>query len=235
MKKHKIFWLIGIGLALAGGAIALFLRQSYYSNRTRAVISWIRDHENFVGPTVSAGERCQDAVFLMPTDGLIGFIWGDSFRPGHKHQGIDIFGSTTPGETEVFAAYDGYLTRLPDWKSSLIIRVPEDPIQPGRQIWLYYTHLADADGNSLIAEKFSPGSLEVPVTAGDLLGTQGNYSGTSGSPVGVHLHFSIVMDDGKGRFLNELEIENTLDPSPYFNLALNAKANPDQVPACQEN
>lgn len=34
----------------------------------------------------------------------------------------------------------------------------------------------------------------------------------------MHLHFSIVKDDGNGRFLNELRIENTLDPSPYLRL-----------------
>ncbi len=68
--------------------------------------------------------------------------------------------------------------------------------------------------------------------AGTLLGYQGNYSGTAGNPTGVHLHFSIVLDDGEGRFLNELEISNTLDPSPYFNLALNEKDNPGDIPGC---
>ncbi|MGH2521877.1 MAG: hypothetical protein ACRDH2_05165 [Anaerolineales bacterium] len=34
----------------------------------------------------------------------------------------------------------------------------------------------------------------------------------------MHLHFSIVQDDGRGRFKNELKIENTLDPSPYLGL-----------------
>jgi len=64
------------------------------------------------------------------------------------------------------------------------------------------------------------------VKAGTLLGYQGNFSGTPGSPVGVHLHFSIVRDDGFGNYLNELEIGNTLDPSPYLALPLNAAAEP---------
>ena len=55
------------------------------------------------------------------------------------------------------------------------------------------------------------------MSAGTFLGYQGNFSGTPGNPTGVHLHFSIVMDDGEGGFLNELKIRNTLDPSPYFN------------------
>ena len=48
----------------------------------------------------------------MPTDGFIGYLWDDSFRPGHRHQGIDIFGGGQPGDTPVYAAADGYLTRL---------------------------------------------------------------------------------------------------------------------------
>lgn len=167
----------------------------------------------------------------MPTDGYIGFLWGDSFRPGHRHQGIDIFAGTEPGITEVRAAYSGYLTRLADWKSSLIIRIPQDPLQPDRQIWTYYTHLASPQGESYIVQAFPPASQEVYVEAGTLLGYQGNYSGDPNNPVGVHLHFSIVKDRN-GRFLNELEIENTLDPSPYFGLPLNTESNPDPVPRC---
>jgi len=48
----------------------------------------------------------------------------------------------------------------------------------------------------------------------------------------VHLHFSIVRDNGEGSFLNELNISNTLDPSPYFNLPLNAAENTDEIPLC---
>jgi murein DD-endopeptidase MepM/ murein hydrolase activator NlpD len=70
------------------------------------------------------------------------------------------------------------------------------------------------------------------VEAGTLLGYQGNFSGTPGSPVGVHLHFSIVKDDGKGSFLNELEIRNTLDPSPYLGLPLNSATLGENLPLC---
>ena len=114
----------------------------------------------------------------------------------------------------------------------MIIRLPEDPLQPGRQIWTYYTHLADAEGKSLIASDFPPGTDEVFIKAGTLLGHQGNFSGTPGSPVGVHLHFSIVLDDGHGQFLNELDIKNTLDPSPYLGINLNAHQNTDEIPLC---
>jgi murein DD-endopeptidase MepM/ murein hydrolase activator NlpD len=164
---------------------------------------------------------------------MVGFLWDDSFRLGHRHQGIDIFAGTEAGVTPIIAAYDGYLTRLADWKSSVIIRVPSDPLQPGRQIWLYYTHMANQDSTSYIVEGFPPGTREVFVSAGTLLGYQGNYSGDPNNPVGVHLHFSVVRDDGTGHFKNELNISNTYDPSPYLGLALNANLNPNQIPVCQ--
>lgn len=200
--------------------------------RDERVEQWIRGPEEHPDWAVQSGQRCVDAPFQMPTDGFIGYLWDDSFRPGHHHQGIDIFGGGQPGDTPVYAAADGYLTRLTSWKSSLIIRLPEDPLQPNRQIWTYYTHLADALGKSLIAEDFPPGTGEVFIKAGTLLGHQGNFSGNPASPVGVHLHFSVVLDDGNGQFLNELDIKNTLDPSPYLGLNLNAHQNTDEIPLC---
>jgi murein DD-endopeptidase MepM/ murein hydrolase activator NlpD len=195
-------------------------------------MEWIRHAEDHPDWAIKAGERCGDAPFSMPTDGYIGFLWDDSFRPGHRHSGLDIFGGTENGITPIFAAYDGYLTRQADWKSTVIIRIPSDPLQPDRQIWTYYTHMADEQGNDFISDDFPPGTSDVFVEAGTLLGYQGNFSGTPGSPTGVHLHFSIVKDDGNGQYLNETIIENTLDPSPYFNIDLNAKSNPPEIPLC---
>jgi hypothetical protein len=113
------------------------------------------------------------------------------------------------------------------------VRVPQDPLHPGQQIWLYYTHMADELGNSFISAEFPAGTSEKFIEAGTRLGYQGNYSGNPNNPVGVHLHFSIVEDDGAGKFKNELNIDNTLDPSPYLGLPLNGYDNRDQVPICQ--
>lgn len=220
-------WIAGRGYNLPGTGVRSPLRDS-------RVDAWIRDPSSHPEWAVQAGQRCGSAPFQLPTSGFVGYLWDDSFRIGHRHQGVDIFGGGAPGDTSIYAAVDGYLTRLPDWKSSVIIRVPDDPLQPGRQIWTYYTHMADSDGNSLIATDFPPGTQEVFVKAGTLLGHQGNFSGTPGSPVGVHLHFSIVLDDGKGRFRNELEITNTLDPSPYLGMHLNAHTNIDEIPTCPQ-
>jgi len=93
--------------------------------------------------------------------------------------------------------------------------------------------MADEHGNSFISSDFPPGTYETPIDTGTFLGYQGDYSGDPNNPVGVHLHFSIVQDDGNGHFKNELQINNTLDPSPYLGLPLNAYENRDRVPLCE--
>jgi peptidoglycan LD-endopeptidase LytH len=203
--------------------------------RYARVFEWFANPAAHPDWAVRAGSRCGEAPFILPTDGFIGFIWDDSFRVGHRHQGIDIFGGQDNNQTPVVAAASGYLTRLEDWKSTVIIRIPDDPLKPGRQIWTYYTHMADQEGNSFITAEFPPGTVEKYVDAGTILGYQGNYSGTPDNPTGVHLHFSIVLDDGQGRFRNELEIINTLDPSPYLGLPLNANLNDTNLPICKQS
>ncbi len=230
MKKRLIFGVLIVG-AIIGGYI-IYRSMHGIGRRSAQMLQWIRNPQEHPEWVIQAGMRCGDAPFIFPTTGMPGFLWDDSFRPGHRHQGIDIFAGTESGVTPVYAAYPGYLRRLPDWKSSVIVRVPDDPLQPGRQIWLYYTHMADGNGTSYIAAEFPPGTSEVWVDAGTLLGYQGNYSGEPGNPTGVHLHFSIVKDNGSGLFLNELEIRNTLEPSAYLGLALNGVENPDQIPVC---
>jgi len=233
LKKYWVFGLLVVIILILIGGYGLYREYFAQNARTRKVIAFIRNPEANQEWVTPALTRCGEAPFLMPTTGMIGFIWNDSFRPGHHHQGIDIFAGQQVGQMPVYAAYDGYLTRLSDWKSSVIIRIPSDPLALDRQIWIYYTHLADAEGNALISNVYPPGTSEVFVAAGTLLGFQGNYSGNPGNPTGVHLHFSIVKDDGRGQFLNELEIMNTLDPSPYFGLALNADENPEEIPLCK--
>ncbi len=229
----KKFIPLALIVAIATTGAYLYFKFGRTSARASQVFDWFYDPSSGAELTMIAGQRCGDAPFIFPTDGLAGFIWDDSFRPGHRHSGIDIFGGAEAGVTPVVAAYAGYLTREADWKSTVIIRVPDDPLQAGRQIWVYYTHMADPQGNSFVSSEFPMGTEEVYVDAGTFLGYQGNYSGDPGNPVGVHLHVSIVEDDGFGRFKNELEIENTYDPSLYFGLPLNANLNPDTIPVCE--
>lgn len=233
-RSPVIFGILALLVCLAAAGYYVYRSYGVNVGRSGRVMSWLRNPSAYPDWAVKAGQRCGTAPFIIPTDGFIGFLWDDSFRIGHRHQGIDIFGGTEVNQTPVVAAYAGFLTRLPEWKSTVIIRIPDDPLQPGRQIWTYYTHLAGPQGDSYISEHFPPGTYDQFVDAGELLGYQGNYSGTPGNPTGVHLHFSIVLDDGKGQFLNELEIENTLDPSPYLGLQLKAGEEISVAPVCAD-
>ena len=182
-------------------------------------------------------ERCPGAPFVLPADGFIGLLYGDPRAPysaAAPHQGIDIFSPGEAGVTPVYAAYDGAITREAGWRSALIQRVPDDPLQPGRTIWLYYAHMADRDGNSFIEPAFPPGVSELFVPQGTLLGYTGDYNGDSLRDIWVHLHFSIVLDDGRGGYTNELEFANTVDPSPYLGMSLH-HACATALPACTAN
>jgi len=221
-------------IAVITMAVTAYYLYKPNAKRMLSFRAWMNNPTSHPDWKLVAGSQCGSAPFIFPTDGFVGFLWGDSMGRLHTHQGIDIFAGTNIGVTRVIAAYPGYLTRLPDWKSSVIVRVPSDPLEPGRQIWLYYTHMADEHGNSFISEEFPARTSEKPIEAGTLLGYQGDYSGDPNNPVGVHLHFSIVKDDDNGGFKNELDIDNTLDPSPYLGLPLNAYENRDRVPLCEQ-
>lgn len=220
-----------LGLLVTAGLYYYFNR--YVPSGRWAFYAAIRTNpETFAQYKIEPGTHCSGAPFAFPTSGVILGLWDQSYHLGHRHAGIDIFSGSKPGITPVYVAYPGYLSRLPDWRASLIIRIPSDPLNPGHQIWTYYTHLANEDGRSFISPEFPAGTSEKYVEAGTLLGYMGDFSGDPGSPTGLHLHFSVVKDED-GHFLNELKIRNTYDPSPYFNLDLNHNDNPNDIPLCK--
>lgn len=234
MKKTMLY-IIGAGIVLGvGTAVWMYLSQTRTGivSRSMTVRAYLREPADFPELQMTANTICGDAPFAMPTNGMIGYVWDDSFRPGHHHTGLDIFGPDGLGKTPIYAVYDGYLTRLPGWKSTVIIRIPSDPLNPGEQIWTYYTHMADLDGNSFIDGAFPQGTEEVFVEAGTLLGYQGNFSGTEGNPTGIHLHISVVKSNPDGSFMNESILKNTLDPSPYFGFPLTKDQVGDDIPLC---
>ncbi len=236
-KKTTIIVVIAIilGVLVLGllfGEKAKATIRTWMSGRNKAVMDYIRSPEDHQDWELEALSRCGDAPFVLPTYGFIGYLYNDSFTLLKLHTGLDIFGGRQVGQTPVYAPYDGFLTRERDWKSSLILRIPEDPLHPDQQIWVYMTHMADPEGNTLIEPVFPAGTKEIAVNQGDLLGFQGNYSGDPNSPTGVHLHISIVKDDDDGNYMNELHIENTLDPSPYFGMTLNAVSAQNSSPTC---
>lgn len=234
MPKIIIFGIAAVIVVIGGYYAYQYLFGAASSKRWRQYGSFVKDSSRFEDVTLFAGQRCGNAPFAFPTNGVVFGLWDQSYRVGHRHSGLDFFGGTEPGMTPIYAAYPGYLTRNFDWISTVIIRIPDDPLQPGRQIWIYYTHMASKEGESYIVDAFPPGTHEVYVEAGTLLGYQGNYSGDPVNPTGMHLHFSIVKDDGSGSYLNELDIQNTYDPSPYFNIQFNHHDNPDEFPVCED-
>src|SRR5512133_2649796 len=164
-RRTIMILLIGLTAVITAAIVA------YYNYRPNAVrvnkfYEWIRDPGSHPSWKLAAGSRCGAAPFVFPTDGFAGFLWGDPFGFRKTHQGIDVFAGTDVGITPVIAAYPGYLTRLSDWKSSVIVRVPSDPLHPGQQIWLYYTHMADQNGNSFISSEFPPGTAEKLIETG---------------------------------------------------------------------
>lgn len=199
------------------------------------IAAWLTDSDadHRAAAVTRQSDLCKDAPFILPSEGFIGLLWGDPAPPytsTRRHTGIDIFGDGAVGTVPVVAVYDGWLTREEGWKSTVIIR-HDDPLQPGRTIWTYYTHMADLTGsNDFISDAFPPGTSEVFVRQGTLLGYQGLYAGT-GAPIAMHVHLSIVGDDGE-TYLNEGALQNTIDPSPYFDLPLNIDQNPARPIRC---
>ena len=224
MRRRLIILLLLVLTALLGLYLSSIWR-GVSSPRSQDFIRWWRGTAQERAQLITVQrDSCPGAPFILPADGYIGLLYEDPRGPystGNPHQGIDIFSNSEPGVTPVYAAYDGYLTRESTWHSSIIVRVPQDPFQPEDQIWLYYTHMADASGNDYIDEAFPPGTREKFVPQGTLLGYTGDYNGRSLRDIWVHLHFSIVKDDGSGNYANELQIENTKDPSPYLGMQLN--------------
>lgn len=232
---------IGLGLllllCLSAGAVAYWWwRQGPPSAQVSRLRTWFDDPAAHVDWSIAVNERCGDAPMRLPTNGYIGFGWDDSFRPGHRHSGLDIFGPDGQnGVTPIVAAYDGYLTREADWKSTVIIRHPDFPAVPaagisaGEQIWTYYTHMAARDGSeSYVAADFPPGTYERFVNAGTILGYQGNWGGSPWQLTGRHLHFSVVKSNAAGSYLDERELTNTYNP--IFLLGL--QPNPQGILTC---
>jgi murein DD-endopeptidase MepM/ murein hydrolase activator NlpD len=250
MNRQNRIWigagLLGIALLIIGYA---FLRTRLFRGAQSSISTddpreaaferwWTGSAEDRQKLVTSRSTICPSAPFLLPASGYIGLYYGDPRGPyseDHRHQGIDIFSPTAPNETPVYAAYDGYLTREAGWASAVIIRVPDDPLHRGRQIWLYYTHMADASGTvDFVSPEFPRDTHGVFVKQGTLLGHTGQFSGDPLQPVGTHLHFSIVLDNGSGGYTNELQFDNTVDSSRYLGMPVNWLCAP-VVPDCDPN
>src|SRR5512136_2067896 len=105
MSRHSsLLWIIALGVMLGLGYL-LYRVVRPATGRSMHVLEWIRNPSAHPEWAVKAGSRClPDAPFVMPTDGLIGYLWDDKFGSGHRHQGLDIFGGFGVNVTPVVAS-----------------------------------------------------------------------------------------------------------------------------------
>src|SRR5512138_3555434 len=118
MSKRFLILSIVVVAILATIGAGIYYWYSPNAGRMLSFRTWMNNPASHPDWKLVAGTQCGSAPFLFPTDGFVGFLWGDSFGLRHTHQGIDVFGGTDVGKTRVIAAYSGYLTRLPEWKSA---------------------------------------------------------------------------------------------------------------------
>ncbi|MDT8306823.1 MAG: hypothetical protein RRC07_12885, partial [Anaerolineae bacterium] len=147
MKSRRAFFFAILAIvALFGLYRALLFILELRDPAGRRFLQWWQGNDATRAALVTVQrDACPGAPFILPSDGFVGLLYADPRGPysaRSPHQGIDIFSNSDPGVTPVYAAADGYVTRDSTWVSSLIQRIPDDPLNPGRQIWLYYTHMA---------------------------------------------------------------------------------------------
>lgn len=201
-------------------------RRRLLGPRINRLGAWFADPASHSDWIVEGGTRCGNAPMLIPSTGFIGVGWRDGYWPIYQHSGFDIFSPAgVDNVTPNVAAYDGYLTREDSWLSTVIIRHPDfpafagSPLEPGEQIWTYYTHMASTDGIvSYINEEFPRGTREKFVKAGTVLGYQGTWSGNPDNATGLHLHFSITPSNPDGSYTNETDASITYYPGVFLGL-----------------
>jgi len=156
---------------------------------------------------------CPSAPWQLPTSGAFGVQWSEN--------GLNIFGWGSKNTEPVFAVADGVLIRPSDWEGALVIR-HDDPLSPGDKVWTVYADMLSASGSEpYILDDFPPGSIEMPVNAGQLLGYQGEWSGRIYWPMPAHLLFAVVNEIPSSIMMKEDVFKNAVDPTLYLGISLN--------------
>jgi hypothetical protein len=176
--------------------------------------------------TLTTVEACPGAAWHLPSDGSLGIQWRNST--------IDFFGQGKEGSVPVYAAADGWLTRLPEWVDAVAV-LHDDPLRPGRKVWAVYGGMAAANGtDSFIVKDFPAGSTNIPVKSGQLLGYQGSWSGTPLWPTWAHTIFAVTNALQKDTFPKNITFANILDPAPYLGLIVESGKEYPQPLKCKE-
>ena len=112
---------------LVVGSVLVFGGYRWYrgsSNSNDFITRWLRNPAANEQLHTDALVRCGDAPFIIPSSGFIGLLWRDPAAPYNsvrRHTGVDIFGRGESGSVPIYAAYDGWLTRLDNWTSTVVI------------------------------------------------------------------------------------------------------------------
>ncbi len=176
--------------------------------------------------TIEVLQACPGAVWKLPSDGTLGLQMKDG--------AMDFFGRGNAGKIPVHAVADGLLTRLPDWSDAVAVK-HTDPLHPDVNVWSYYSGMAAANGiDSYVSEDFPPGSENIPVKAGQIIGYQGMWSGRPQWAMWTHVHFAMVDVDGQASFPQDVAAANLLDPLRYLGLTLDAANQNIQVLRCNQ-
>ena len=171
-------------------------------------------YKTYEPPALSTIDSCQAAVWRLPSEGTLGV----------QLEGLtlEFFGYGNKNSIPVYAVADGLLTRQPGWLDAVAV-LHEDPLNPGTQVWTYYTGMADANGTvSFVAEDFPPGIANIPVKSGQVLGYQGSWGGLPLRPKWVHASFAVVDALGQNTFPEDMTAQHALDPVAYLGLNIEA-------------
>jgi peptidoglycan LD-endopeptidase LytH len=125
-KLKRILLALGLCVILLG--LGAFLALRWYrgnSDSNSRIYDWIVNPDENSDLNTNSFTRCPNAPFIIPSSGFIGLLWGDTAAPYNslrRHTGLDIFGGGESGAVAVYAVYDGYLSRLDDWRSTVASR-----------------------------------------------------------------------------------------------------------------
>ncbi len=140
-----------------------------------------------VGINPPVDGACPGAPWPFPSSAALGLRW--------YNKTLSLMGIGYDNTVPVYAVADGRLMRRADWPDAVAI-LHDDPMNPGQQVWAFYGGMASREGEaSYVSAAFRPGSVDVPVKAGELLGYQGSYR-----YAWTHLHFAVVPPLSDGSF-----------------------------------
>jgi len=156
--------------------------------RADSLVFQPKDFENFRYPK---NLQCPGAQWKLPTQADMGLMW--------YNRQLLMLGDGREGEVPVFAIADGRLYQFSEWHNSVAIQ-HQDPRDPAKKIWSFYSSLAPAQGNHqpFIEEAFINAN-GVAVKAGDLIGYQGRWLGPN-QTTWVHLRFALIPSESDGTF-----------------------------------